>query len=154
MYEGLMRIPLVISWPAKYAEGQVSGALTELIDVVPTLYEAAGLDIPFWVQGLSLQPILTGESTEHRNFVRSEAFGVIAYPDQTHATMYRDSRWKLVSYHGKGIKELYDLMNDPWEHRNLADDQEYAHVLHKLMNSAWDASVFSHHPDRPRTAPY
>ena len=120
-FESLVRVPLIFSWPAKGVKSIKSDALVELVDLAPTLYEAAGLDIPHWVQGRSLAPLLRGETREHREFVRSEFYGAIDYPDQTHATMYRDRRWKLVVYHRKNICELYDLHSDPWEHRDLSD---------------------------------
>ena len=81
------------------------------------------MGVPYYVQGKSLAPLLRGEvsASDHREAVRSEYFGATALPDQTHATMYRDRRWKLVVYHQKGICELYDLENDPWEHNDLSE---------------------------------
>ena len=98
-YEGLARVPLIVSWPGHFSEGVVSDALVELMDLAPTFYEAVGEEVPYYVQGKSLLPVLKGETQDHRDFVRSEFYGAIDYPDQTHATMYRDRRWKFVSYH-------------------------------------------------------
>ncbi|HIG16153.1 MAG TPA: DUF4976 domain-containing protein, partial [Candidatus Handelsmanbacteria bacterium] len=120
-FEGLVRVPLMVSWPAGYRTDEVSDALVELVDLVPTLLDAAGLDTPYWVQGKSLTGVLEGSATNHRESVRTEFFGAINYPDQTHATMYRDRRWKLISYHGKDLFELYDLQTDPWEHDDLSE---------------------------------
>ena len=113
-FEGLTRVPLMISYPEKYRKNVVSDALVELVDLVPTFLDAVGLDIPFWVQGKSLTDVLEGTTESHREFVRTEFFGAINYPDQTHATMYRDRRWKLISYHGKDLFELFDLATDPF----------------------------------------
>ena len=40
---------------------------------------------------------------------RCEYFDAVDLPDHTYATMFRDNRWKLVVYHGKGVGEMYDL---------------------------------------------
>ncbi|MDP6350446.1 MAG: sulfatase-like hydrolase/transferase [Chloroflexota bacterium] len=155
-FEGLVRVPLMISWPGHFDEDRVSDALVELIDINPTLYEAIGMEIPYYVQGRSLMPILTGESdgADHRDFVRMEFFGAIDHPDQTHATMYRDRRWKLVFFHGKDLFELYDLENDPWEHNDLSEDPAHRDVLVDLMRKSFDAQVYSHQAGPPRTMPF
>ena len=87
-------------------------------------------------------------------FVRSECYGSIDYPDQTHATMYRDERWKLVAYHEKDILELYDLKSDPWEHNNLAEDPGHSDTCSRLLRRSYYATVMAHVPDQPRIAPY
>ncbi|MEZ4616166.1 MAG: hypothetical protein R2867_11780 [Caldilineaceae bacterium] len=48
--------------------------MVELTDLVPTLYQAIGMEIPYFVQGKSLLPQLTGDAAaeEHRDFVRTE----------------------------------------------------------------------------------
>jgi arylsulfatase A-like enzyme len=153
-YEGLVRVPLIVSWPGQLAQGVVSEALVELMDLAPTFYEAVGAEVPYYVQGRSLLPVLKGETEAHREFVRCEFYGAIDFPDQTHATMYRDRRWKLVSYHGKDLYELYDLENDPWEHRNLADEAEYQAVKWALVGKSFDATARAHMPDAPRVMPF
>ena len=132
----------------------VSDALVELIDLVPTFLDAAELDIPFWVQGKSLTDVLEGTTEEHRKFVRTEFFGAINYPDQTHATMYRDRRWKLISYHGKDLFELYDLATDPWEHNDLSASPEHQDTLRDLMRKSFDAAIYATPPFAPRVMPF
>jgi arylsulfatase A-like enzyme len=144
----------MISWPRHFTTDVVSDALVELMDLTPTLYDLLGMEIPNYVQGRSLLPVLTGESERHREFVRSEFYGAIDYPDQTHATMYRDRRWKLVCYHGKGICELYDLENDPWEHRDLSGDPEFHDVLTDLVQKSMDATVYSYARGPERINPF
>lgn len=155
-YEGLVRVPLLISWPEHFRAGVRCDALVELIDLAPTLYDVAGLDKPYYLQGRSLAPLLTGTAAhdQHRAFVRSEFYGAINYPDQTHGTMYRDERWKVVTYHGKDRMELYDLQTDPWEHNNLAGNSDCQDVLAQLVRKSFDATVFAHPPDPPRTLPF
>ena len=154
LYEGLVRVPLIFSWPGRFPQGERSDALIELTDIAPTLYESAGIPALYYVQGRSLLPVLRGESRKNREFVRCECYGSIDYPDQTHATMYRDERWKLVVYHEKDIMELFDLNSDPWEHINLADDPKHAATCNRLLRRSYDATVMAHVPDQPRIAPY
>lgn len=156
LYEGLVRVPLVVSWPGRFQENLISDALVELTDLVPTLYESAQVAVPYYVQGSSLRPLLTGAAPAdvHRNFVRTEYYGAINYPDQTHATMYRDRRWKLITYHGKNLFELYDLESDPWEHRNLTDDPAHRDRLLDLVRQSFDAAVYAHPPVPQRVASF
>jgi arylsulfatase len=153
-FEGLTRVPLMISYPEKYRKDIVSDSFVELIDLVPTFLEAAGLDIPFWVQGKSLTGVLEGTTESHRDSVRTEFFGAINYPDQTHATMYRDRKWKLISYHGKDLFELYDLENDPWEHNDLSRKPEHQDTLNDLMRKSFDAAIYATPPFAPRAMPF
>ena len=153
-YEGLARVPLIVSWPSHFLQNVQSDALVALLDIVPTLYNVLGIDIPYHVQGRSLAPLLRGDvpTHQHREAVRCEFFGALATPDQTHATMYRDRRWKLVVYHQKGIYELYDLENDPWEHTDLSEHPDYQTVKWELVQRSFDATVYAHPQMIPRVA--
>jgi arylsulfatase A-like enzyme len=142
-YEGLVRVPLIISWPGRFRAGLVSRALVELTDIAPTLLALAGMRIPDGMQGLSLIGILNGASSpdDHRDFVRSEYFDALQEPDGSFATMYRDRRYKLVVYHGHGLGELYDLDEDPGEFVNLWDDPAHREARSDLALKAFDAAI-------------
>lgn len=152
--EGLVRVPLIIAWPGHYKAGQQCDALVELLDIAPTISEAAGMDLPWYNQGKSLTDVLKGRTTEHRDSVRTEFFGAINYPDQTHATMFRQGRWKLVSYHDKNLFELYDLQEDPWEHRDLSELPEHRDTLLGLLTQSFDRQVAAAPPMPERTAAF
>jgi len=138
-YEGLVRVPLIISFPAQFKTGLQSDALVELIDLSTTMLELAGVEIPDHVQGRSLIPLMTGASNSepHRDYVRCEYFDALApffiKGGLSHATMYRERRYKLVMYHTHGLGELYDLESDPWEFNNLWDDPDHQSVKHDLI---------------------
>jgi arylsulfatase len=153
-FEGLVRVPLIVSWPAAFAGGRRSDALVELLDLAPTICDAVGLEQPWYHQGHSLMPALHGSTDPHREFVRTEFYGAINYPDQTAATMYRDRRWKLVTYHGKDLFELYDLQADPWEHEDLSRDPAYRDVLMDLLRRSFDATIAARPPAPARTQPF
>ncbi len=146
-YEGLIKVPLIIRWPDTFQADQEADGLVELLDLSATILDVAGIDIPDYFQGQSLRPILDGsQSGEHfRDSARCEYFdsldpfftgGTGAY-----GTMYRRGDYKLSVYHGKGIGELYDLKNDPWEHRNLWDSAEHASLKAELIAESFDQHV-------------
>jgi arylsulfatase len=142
-YDGLVRVPLIFSWPGHIQQDVVSSALVELADVTPTLLELTGLPIPERMQGRSLLPILTGQAPadHHRDFVRSEYFDALAEPDGTFASMYRDRRYKLIVYHGHGLGELYDMQEDPGEFNNLWDSPSHQPLKLDMLWRSFDASM-------------
>ena len=153
--EGMVRVPLIISWPGHYQEGVVTDTLVELTDLAPTLYDAVQLPVPSFIQGKSLHTMLRGEAFEyHRDFVRCEFFGAIDYPDQTHATMYRDHKWKLNCYHSKDICELYNLETDPWEHNDLSQNPDFLELKSQLLSKSLDAMVYALPSSPARVMPF
>lgn len=144
-YEGLVRVPLIFSCPHYFESGLQSDALVELVDKVPTLLELAGLDVPDFMHGRSLLPILKGDvdPDQHRDFVRCEYYDALDMRDHSFATMYRDKRYKLVVYHGHEEGELYDLVDDPDEYNNLWNIQEKQGTKLDLLKRSFDASMFA-----------
>ena len=151
-YEGAVRVPLIVSGPGVEQPGRVCGDLVELSDLAPTIYEAAGLEVPWWVQGRALTPQLQGRPDAGRAYVRAEYRGALAFPDPTHATMYRTRTHKLVTYHGKGIQELFDLEADPWEHHDLSRLPQHRDLLRDLSQESYDATVAAAPPEPARIA--
>ncbi|MGI9469946.1 MAG: sulfatase family protein [Rubripirellula sp.] len=146
-YEGLVRVPLIFSWPGHFQSGVQSDALVELLDMSSTLVEACGLSCPDAMQGKSLLPILRGEASAHelRPFVRSEYFDALdphfTGGTGTFGTMFRTRQFKLCMYHDKQIGELYDLSADPWEFDDLWDSPAHQEIKHQLIREAFDAHV-------------
>ena len=65
-YEGLVRVPLILSWPGRILEGTRRQSLVELLDIAPTLLELAGVPIPERMQGISLRNLLVdGDAQDH-----------------------------------------------------------------------------------------
>jgi arylsulfatase A-like enzyme len=143
-YEGLVRVPLVFSWPKRFKEGLRSDALVELLDIAPTLLELNGLPVPETMHGRSLLPILTGQADpgRHRDFVRCEYYEVLEGP-RSYATMLRTREYKLVNYHGHEHGELFDLSKDPDEFENQWDNPAYVSVRFELMKKSFDALAFA-----------
>ncbi|MFM7343072.1 MAG: sulfatase [Betaproteobacteria bacterium] len=121
-FDGLVRVPLIMSWPGQFSQGLRSQALVETVDVAPTLMEACGLDVPQSMQGKSLLPILRGQvdPSFHKPVVRSEYRDAMGgHADHSQASMVFDGRYKSVFYHGHDLVELFDHQQDPNEFDNL-----------------------------------
>ena len=147
-YEGLTRVPLIFSGPSVASGVQASG-LTELLDMSATLLDLAGIEIPSHHQGRSLLPILRGDAPPDtgRDYVRCEYYDALAAHfcggAGSFATMYRDERYKICSYHDVGEGELYDLENDSWEHENLWHAPEHQTLKLRLLEANFNATMLS-----------
>ena len=148
-FEGLTHVPLILSWPGHVRAGVRSGALVELVDIAPTLMEAAGLPVPDAMQGRSLLPIATGAAPPDRHKALvicdfNDSVGYSPVPDRTQATMTFDGRYKLILYHSHAIGELFDLQTDPGEFDNLFGQPQVAALQADLVLrhvNAWAATV-------------
>ena len=125
VYEHSLRVPLVMRGPGVPA-GQRQAGFAYNFDLFPTVCEMVGLPIPKTVEGKSLAPVLAGRTKA----VRDAVFG--AYRNLQR--MVRDERYKLIKYAVKGEKhtQLFDLVDDPWETKNLAEDPAFAKQLAAL----------------------
>lgn len=155
-YEGLVRVPLVFSWPGAIPEQRQVAHLVELTDVAPTILELTGCEVPERMQGYSLTPAFDGnkDSGSGRRAVRSEYFQSLGMGDRTRATMYFDGKWKLVRYHSAGLGELFDLIEDPREFVNLWDDPKARAVRDELLLRSYDDTIKSLDVGVPSTRHY
>lgn len=142
-YEGLVRVPLIISWPGALAQDLQSDALVELIDVAPTLLELVGLPVPERMQGCSFTDILTEaeDPDRRRSSVRSEYYDSLGSGNGNRATMLCDGTWKVIVHHAAGVGELYNLCDDPWEHDNLWDEPTARDVRDRLIRLSFDRTI-------------
>ena len=91
-----------------------------------------------------------GDRSAHRDLVRSEYYHTLSPRapgregwEGSYATMVRDRRYKLVTYHGHEHGELFDLETDPAEFDNRWHDPELAGVRFALMQRSFDALAFA-----------
>ena len=110
-YEEAWRVPLVVSHPA-FAPTR-SPTLASLVDLFPTIADAAGLPVPAAVAGRSLLPVISRQV----DAVREHVFGELAYPGGPFYGV-TDGEWKFATYAEE--TQLFHLPDDPHENRNLA----------------------------------
>src|SRR6185312_8851453 len=133
-YDCLTRVPLIVRWPGKYKAGLKVDAMVELIDIAPTLVEAAGIPIPSGMQGRSLRPLLTGETSEGRDSVYTEFYDANAlYAPPPMAASVRTRMHKVSFYGNLQTGELYDLEKDPGEVHNLWNSSQHKDVQAEMM---------------------
>lgn len=114
------RVPLIVRWPAGIARpGRKVSSLTEGVDVVPTLLDAAGLQIPPHLQGETLLPALQG---------RGEPTGKPALMEHQGWKSLRSERYRYICRED-GRELLFDLNRDPGEYTNCAADAGYSGAL-------------------------
>jgi len=144
MYENSIKVPAIFSHPGTIPEGRVEDALVSAYDFMPTLLEYLGLPVPEHrdLPGRSFLPLLRGEKMEERE-------NVVIFDEYGPVRMVRTKEWKYVYRHAYGPHELYDLVNDPDERRNLADDPGYADKIRELkaMMDEWFARYVNPHRD-------
>lgn len=157
-YEAAIHVPLILSWPGRIPRGHRIQALTELVDLAPTLLDAAKLPRFAAMQGQSLWPALTNPNLaiEHRDDIYCEYYNAMPWHTnpKAYGTMLRTERYKIVVAHGISTGELYDLKNDPNETCNLWNDSKLCATKSQLLSRLCDRMAWTIDPMPPRTAPY
>jgi arylsulfatase A-like enzyme len=143
------RIPLVIKDPDAPADaaGRIEDAFTESVDVMPTILDWLGGDIPRACDGHSLLPLVSGEKPEDwrthlfyeydfRDVFYSRPQSALGMPiDDCSLCVVQDANWKYV--HFAALPPLlFDLRRDPHGFDNLAEDHAYASVVRDYAQRA------------------
>ncbi|MCC5807788.1 MAG: sulfatase-like hydrolase/transferase [Opitutales bacterium] len=146
LYDPSVHVPLIVAGPV-VARG-TPDALVELIDLGVTICEAHGVAPHALDQGKSILPILRGERTSHRETVFAEMGSDKMLFDGRHKLLYgnlaKDTRthWQQSPYNGPAFGRpvnlppdrvsLFDLVDDPREERDLAEDPAHAGLLREM----------------------
>jgi len=184
MYEGGLRVPGLIEWPAKITEPMTSDVHTVTSDMLPTLCDIVGVDVPQRpLDGIGLLPLIEGKMTERPEPIffwsyntRGEARGrepyiapplqqgttplvklmgniatrnfsnyrhpEIAESDYNGTRVMLGNRYKLI-VHNNGKIELFDIVADPAEKTDLAEDNpEVAEAMQQQLRD-WQHSVLT-----------
>jgi len=149
-FDGAVRVPLIVYDPSPAADarrGQALAEIAECVDVVPTILDALGLQVPDQrVEGRSLLPWVRGQAQAP---LREFAVGFLDYAyrearlfldrgvAECNGMMVADGRYKYL--HWQGFRpQLFDLRDDPGELRDLAEEPGAAPVLRRMREALCD----------------
>ena len=120
IYNATMHVPLIIHLPGKAKTPAVADPVS-LVDLMPTVLAAVGVDIPPQVQGKSLLPVLRGESADHERAVYGETFLPRIHFNWSELRGAENAKYHFID---APRPELYDLGKDPGELRNLLSEKK------------------------------
>jgi arylsulfatase A-like enzyme len=129
LYESLIRIPMLFAGPGVRAD-TCCDALMENVDVLPTLLEMLGRDVPYGVQGRSQKSVLDGTCPNRRE---SALCSFDIHDDGLRLKSLVTPGAKLTLFTGRDFGELFDLEQDPQERRNRFDDPDCEKLQADLM---------------------
>ena len=152
-YDASIRSPLILAMPARLPAGKTNDTPVGGVDIVPTIFSFAGIDIPWEMHGRDLTPLLVNPETRWERplltvhtgrFYGSDTDEIPSDPRillQTSQVPWyasiHDGRHKYIRTFVEGeIEELYDLENDPSELVNLALDPKFGGRLEEMRRHA------------------
>lgn len=118
LYDELLRVPLLVHWPARVAPGRIERSLVRQVDFYPTILAAAELDREVELEGADLGPLLRGEKLPNDI---TFAFSEIAFGGHR-ARSLRTPQYKVVRCQTGGREEVlfFDLVRDPAEDSDVS----------------------------------
>jgi arylsulfatase A-like enzyme len=119
MYDSITRVPFIIKDFRTSSKTPKVENVVSLMDIGPTCLDYAGVDVPSYLEGKSLQPVLDGQSYDFDKYV---------FCEDNYLIMMRSDTHKIVYYIDQPYGELYDLKKDPDELENLWDDEAYKEI--------------------------
>lgn len=162
VHEGGVRTPIMVRWKGQIKPLMDKTTLVSSIDIAPTILKLAGADVPKAMTGIDLRD---GDALKKRNTVfgadhSHDIVGVDKRVANQESRFVVHGEWKLILHNPKnfpppkyggrpngkennpeGKPELYNLMDDPHELKNLADkNPEKVMALSKKLNAWWDGS--------------
>lgn len=124
MYEGLTRIPMIF-YGVGVTQNKVTKALMENVDILPTLLELIGEQVPYGIQGKSQLKVIKNEIETERD---SAVTSYDAHDRGIDIKCIRTDKYKLVVFENEKYGELYDYRKDPNELYNMFYEEEYKEV--------------------------
>jgi arylsulfatase A-like enzyme len=159
LYDRGTGTPVIMRWPRGIRTGMTIEALANSIDIMPSILNALGIDIPMDIQGKSYWPVVTGaasgeyqeaiftEMTTHVNYLPGRAVRTTDWKyirnysniavglDELEKTQWANRLCELPNQPWKRPRvheELYHLKSDPNEQKNLAEDPGHKADLERM----------------------
>ncbi len=140
VYEGGLRIPLIVRWPGHVPASKICDAPVINTDWVPTLAEMAGLPAPEGLDGISQAALLSGQASKG---ARSFFWHFPHYTNQGSRPTgaVRQGDWMLVEFYDDETVELYDFSRDIRERENIAARHPQQVTQMRAALAAWRQRV-------------
>jgi choline-sulfatase/uncharacterized sulfatase len=142
-YDAITRIPFIWRWPGHIPSGKICEELVESVDFLPTVCGLAGLPIPAQCDGYDITPMLKDDNKPVRQ---------AAFTENPWGKRIRKKDWCLAHYPRQmypGMKEdvgeLYDMVNDPWQLKNLYRDPAQRERIADLRRELMDWLITTTH---------
>lgn len=129
-YEDMIRIPFIVRCPGRIPAGRQTDAMQSLVDLAPTFLKLCSLPVPMSMTGRDQSLVWLGRAEKVRDHIICENRHE---PTTVHLKTYVDERYKITVYYNREYGELYDLIEDPGEIRNLWDECGYAELKCSLL---------------------
>jgi arylsulfatase A len=153
LWEGGIRVPLLLRWPARLAAGTISSQVGITMDLTASILAAAGVNPPdsYRPEGIDLVgPLQKGTAVDRTLFWRMPpAPGATGTPPVTQRTV-RHGNWKYIDDRGQYL--LFDLRTDPGERYDVA--QRHSDLVRELRSlvAKWEADVDAESRERTTSA--
>lgn len=136
-YEEAVKTPLLVRYPKLVKSGARPEGLAMSIDLAPTVLDIAEVEIPKYVQGISLLPILTGDVKSVRDVAYMEYYShenPFPWTANLDYRIVRKGRYKYIRWiRFEDEAELYDLEADPYEMDNLIKDPNMSDIIKNMQ---------------------
>lgn len=131
LYEGGIRVPMLVRWPGYISPGTVTNQVCTLWDFLPTAADIAGVDIPVRTDGISMLPTLLGQPQQSHEYLYWAFCG-----EGRFAEAVRMGDWKGIRDGFRCETELYNLQEDMGEEQDVADQcPELVRDMERIMQS-------------------
>jgi len=136
MYDTITRAPTIVWSPGRFPGGHKIVDLYQVMDLGAAILGLAGIEVPESFEAQSVLPALRGaEEARGREYVYAEHSRDGVLRETEFMTMVRSREWKLVHFLDESCGQLFDLVNDPDEVRNLWDNPEYEATKRELLDA-------------------
>ncbi len=142
-HDASIRVPFVLDGPGFRGGGQI-GSIVNTVDLVPTLLDAAGIDVPATMQGRSLVPLTRGQQSDRPDegfsqVTERDVGRVLRTPKYTYFVCAEDVDPQTSGAADSYVEqELYDVELDPHQLLNLVDSDDHAQVRLELSRRLVD----------------
>jgi len=143
LYEGGIRVPLIIKWPGKGLQGIVCDVPVTGPDFLPTILDMLGIKMQPNVKpdGVSFAPLLKGESKINRDAIFWHYPHYSNHGMQSPGGAVRCGDYKLIEYYENGTVQLFNVKNDIGEQRDIASSEpEIVNKLREMLHN-WREKV-------------